>query len=67
MQGESGLNTSEDEDDFEIVNDGNENMQPRIDVEGGVDGADVEQESFQKYMGRLGSTEPKDLERTITF
>ena len=26
MQGESGLNTSEDEDDFEIVNDGNENM-----------------------------------------
>ena len=33
MQGESGLNTSED--DFEIVNDGNKNMQPRIDVEGG--------------------------------
>ena len=26
MQGESGLNTSEDENDFEIVNDGNENM-----------------------------------------
>ena len=44
MQGESGLNTSEDEDDFEIVNDGNENMQPRIDVEGGVDGGDLEQE-----------------------
>ena len=32
---ESGLNTSED--DFEIVNDGNKNMQPRIDVEGCVE------------------------------
>ena len=43
MQGESGLNTSEDEDD---LTDGNENMQPslRIDVEGGVDGRDLEQE-----------------------
>lgn len=62
-QGESGLDTSEDEDDdFEIVYDGNENLQPRIEVEGGLDEGDLDQE---RWAGNQTDDDRGDVETEI--